>query len=315
MYWYWGGEGFIGSHLVEGLVAAGHRVSLFDRGRGPLLPESVRNSIHAEYGDFCDTEKLAPVLQSVDVVYHLISTTLPKSSNDSPLFDVTSNVCGTLNMLEKARAAGVRKVVFVSSGGTVYGVPQSLPISEAHPTEPICSYGITKLAVEKYLHLFYTLYGLDYAVLRVSNPYGDRQQAGRGQGVIGTFVNRIVNDAPIEIWGDGEVIRDYIHVSDVITALLRSADDTGAEKIFNIGSGVGHSLKQILSCLHEITGVMPNVRWSEQRSFDVPRNVLDIARATRSLGWSPRMDLIDGIRSVYESALATRGAAPAQLSR
>lgn len=310
-----GGEGFIGSHLVEGLVAAGHRVSLFDRDRGPLLPESVRNSIHAEYGDFCDTEKLAPVLHSVDVVYHLISTTLPKSSNDSPLFDVTSNVCGTLNMLEKARAAGVRKVVFVSSGGTVYGVPQSLPISEAHPTEPICSYGITKLAVEKYLHLFYTLYGLDYAVLRVSNPYGDRQQAGRGQGVIGTFVNRIVNDAPIEIWGDGEVIRDYIHVSDVITALLRSADDTGAEKIFNIGSGVGHSLKQILSCLHEITGVMPNVRWSEQRSFDVPRNVLDIARATRSLGWSPRMDLIDGIRSVYESALASRGAAPAQLSR
>lgn len=310
-----GGEGFIGSHLVEGLVAAGHDVSTFDRQPGLLLPGSARKAIRSSYGDFCDAEGLAPLLDSVDVIYHLISTTLPKSSNESPLFDVTSNIGGTLNLLTRARDAGVRKVVFVSSGGTVYGIPRSSPITESHPTEPICSYGITKLAIEKYLHLFHTLHGLDYAVLRVSNPYGDRQQTGRGQGVIGTFVNRIVNQAPIEIWGDGTVVRDYIHVSDVVAALVRSMDDTGTERIFNIGSGVGHSLRQILACLHEITGIAPEVHWEPQRSFDVRENVLDIKRATQALGWSPVVPLIDGVRSVYESALVSRAPAAAQPAR
>jgi UDP-glucose 4-epimerase len=299
-----GGEGFIGSHLVEELVSAGHRVSVFGRKPGRLLPEGIRSSIRSIYGDFCDSESLVPAFNSIDVVYHLISTTLPKSSNESLLFDVTSNIGGTLNMLTKARDCGVRKVVFISSGGTVYGIPRSLPITETHATDPICSYGITKLAIEKYLHLFHTLYGLDYAVLRVSNPYGERQHAGRGQGVVGTFVNRIVVNEPIEIWGDGEVVRDYVHVSDVVDALLRSAADTGTEKVFNIGSGVGHSLNQILEYLHQIAGARLDVRWSEQRSFDVSANVLDIRRASQCLGWSPRVSFRAGIQAVYDSARA-----------
>lgn len=297
-----GGEGFIGSHLVESLVAAGHDVTVFDHKPGQLLPDAIRPSIRCIYGDFCDTTSLAPVFDSIEVVYHLISTTLPKSSNDSPVFDVTSNVCGTLNALQEACKAGVRKVVFVSSGGTVYGIPRSLPIDETHSTEPICSYGITKLSIEKYLHLFHTLFGLDYAVLRVSNPYGDRQHVGRGQGVIGTFVNRIVTNAPIEIWGDGEIVRDYVHISDVIDAMVLSARDTGTEKVFNIGSGVGHSLNQILEFLHSVTGVWPDVKRTEQRTFDVPVNILDIRRAQQCLGWTPRISLPIGIQALYDSA-------------
>jgi UDP-glucose 4-epimerase len=297
-----GGEGFIGSHLVEKLVAAGHEVTVFDHKRGELLPEAIRSAVRCVYGDFCDIESLEPVFSSIEVVYHLISTTLPKSSNDSPVFDVTSNVCGTINALQQACKAGVRKFVFVSSGGTVYGVPRSLPIAETHSTEPICSYGITKLSIEKYLHLFYTLHGLDYSVLRVSNPYGDRQHVGRGQGVIGTFVNRIVTGAPIEIWGDGEIVRDYVHISDVVAALLLNAGDTSTEKVFNIASGVGYSLNQILEFLHDITGIWPDVKRTEQRTFDVPVNILDIRRAQQCLGWTPQISLQIGIQALYDSA-------------
>lgn len=302
-----GGEGFIGSHLVRALVEAGHSCSIVDRQAGSGLSPEVRAQTEAHYGDFTDRDFLRQALAGRDTIFHLISTTLPKSSNEQPIFDVSTNIAGSIAMFEEACQAGVRKVVFVSSGGTVYGVPRKLPIDETHATDPICSYGITKLAIEKYLHLFHVLHGLDYCVLRVSNPYGPGQRAGRGQGAIGTFIDRILNDQSIDIWGDGEVVRDYVHVADVAQAMVRAAIYTGEDRVFNIGSGQGHSLNAILSHLERISGHPLQVNRGPQRDFDVPVNVLAVDRARVQLGWTAETGLEEGLSGAYRQAVLDLG--------
>lgn len=303
-----GGEGFIGSHLVRALVEAGYPCGIVDRQGGPGLSPEVRAGTEAHYGDFTDRELVRRALAGRDTIFHLISTTLPKSSNEQPIFDVNTNIAGSVAMLEEACQAGIRKVVFVSSGGTVYGVPRTLPIDETHPTDPICSYGITKLAIEKYLHLFHVLHGLDYCVLRVANPYGPGQRAGRGQGAIGTFIDRMLSGQSIDIWGDGEVVRDYVHVADVAQAMVRAALHTGEDRVFNIGSGQGHSLNAILTHLERISGRALQVNRGPQRDFDVPVNVLAVERARVQLGWTAETGLEEGLGAVYREAARNFGA-------
>ena len=201
-----GGNGFIGSHLVDRLIADGHFVRVFDK-----YPERYRAPLpEVEYhlGDFGNRGLLLDALRDIDVVYHLISTSLPKTSNDDPAFDVQSNVIETLFLLEQCLAKSVLKFVFVSSGGTVYGRPDRLPIVEESPTNPECSYGITKLTIEKYLNLYHHLHGLDYVVVRPSNPYGSRQDPHGIQGAIAVFLGRVASGKSIEIWGDGTFSKD-----------------------------------------------------------------------------------------------------------
>jgi UDP-glucose 4-epimerase len=239
-------------------------------------------------------------LRDIDVVFHLISTTVPKTSNDDPAFDVMSNVVETINLLEKCVERGVKKVVFLSSGGTVYGAPDSLPVTEDHPTNPECSYGITKLTIEKYLALFHLLYGLDYVVVRPSNPYGPRQNPLGIQGAISVFLGRIVGDKPIEIWGDGEVVRDYVFIEDLVDGIYRAATQTTSSRIFNLGSGEGHSLNTIVDIMRRTNGGDVRVVYAMKRSFDVPRIYLDIRRATDELAWRPVTPFEVGIRKSWE---------------
>jgi len=187
------------------------------------------------------------------------------------------------------------KLVFVSSGGTVYGRPQQTPIPETHPTEPTCSYGIVKLAIEKYLALYQMLHGLDYRVLRLANPYGPGQEANRAQGVIGTFLSRVVHDEAIEVWGDGSVVRDYLYIGDTVAAMLLAAEYAGAERIFNIGSGEGHSVREIIAAVEQATGKKAKASYTAARKFDVPVSVLDISRAQNELGWRPAVNLDEGL--------------------
>jgi UDP-glucose 4-epimerase len=293
-----GGNGFIGSHLVDRLLCEGHAVRVFDkyeeRYRRPLADVDYRT------GDFGNRGLLADALQDIDTVFHLISTTLPKTSNDDPAFDVQSNVIETLFLLEQCAARKNVKVVFVSSGGTVYGKPRQLPIPEASPTEPECSYGITKLTIEKYLALYNHLHGLDYRIVRPSNPFGPRQNPDGIQGAIPVFLGRVARDEPIEIWGDGEVVRDYLYVEDFVDGLYRAACADVPERIFNIGSGRGHSLNEIVASIRTVTGRPVRVVHRQGRSFDVPQIYLDVSRAAEWLGWHPATSLDDGIGKTWE---------------
>lgn len=292
-----GGCGFIGSHLLSALLAKGYNVRCFDRPRVIPLGESHLSDPNFELfeGDFLSEADVAGALEGCDICYHLISTTLPKSSNEDPIFDVESNLLGTVRMLTHALKAGVKKIVFVSSGGTVYGIPMQVPIPETHPTNPICSYGITKLAIEKYLGLFHQLHGLDYTVLRLSNPFGEGQQTHASQGAVAVFLGKALRGETIEIWGDGSVIRDYVYIDDVIAALLAVLEYRGPEHIFNIGSGRGLSLNDVLDSIESVTGRPVLRHYVSGRPFDVPANVLCIKRAKLELGWYPRVDFKDGL--------------------
>ena len=295
-----GGAGFIGSHLAEALLQAGHRVRIFDRPHLDRLPAFLqRGEFEVFTGDFLNPRTLSPALEGSEIVFHLVSTTLPKTSNDNPMYDVESNVMGTLRLLELCRQQGVRKVVFASSGGTVYGVPRSVPIDESHPTDPICSYGIHKLAIEKYLQLNHRVHGLDYCVVRPANLYGPRQRLDIAQGAVAVFLDRALRGKPIQVWGDGSVVRDYLYVGDAAEALLKAAAFEGEPRLFNIGSGAGTSLTQLIKEIEALLGRAVPVEYSAARSLDVPANVLDASLARRHLGWVPRTSLAEGLRRTH----------------
>ena len=295
-----GGAGFLGSHVTEALLARGHRVRVFDREHVDL-----RNLQHLEGdwefvgGDLGSVSDQERAVEGSSSLFHLVSTTIPATSNQDPAFDVETNLLATVRLLERARQMRMERFVFVSSGGTVYGRPERIPIPEDHPTEPLVSYGVVKLAVEKYLHLYHHLYGLPYSVVRLSNPYGPRQRAGGAQGAASVFLARVHAGKPIEIWGDGGVVRDYIFVSDAVEGILAAHDRSGPSGTYNIGSGAGTSLKDLVAAIGEVTGRQVDVRYTPGRAFDVPANVLDISRARRELGWTPRTDLHEGLRRTW----------------
>ncbi len=294
-----GGGGFQGGHLCQRLAGRGDFVRVFSN-NAPNAASQTANLPNVEWviADFQDAEAVERALQGVDVVFHLISTTLPKTSNDDPVHDVMSNVVPTIRLLDLARRNQVKKIIYFSSGGTVYGIPNTIPIPEHHPTQPICSYGIHKCTIEHYLYLYQVLYGLDYAVMRISNPYGPNQGLGRGQGAVGVFLDKLMRGEPIEIWGDGSVIRDYIHVDDVVEAALSLVEYRGAHKIFNIGSGQGKSLTELIAEIAAVLDCKQDVTYLPARSLDVSANVLDISLACKEFGWSPRIAFRDGLKQL-----------------
>ena len=293
-----GGKGFLGSHLVDALLDRGQQVRVFDR-PNVMFPSAApisRSRLEVFEGDFASDADTAAAVVGCDICYHLVSTTLPKSSNADPLFDIETNLLGSVRLLNHAVRNGVKKIVFVSSGGTVYGKTLRLPVEEGHPTNPISSYGITKLAIEKYLGLFLELHGLEYSVVRLSNPYGERQRTHASQGVIAVFLGKVLRGEVLEIWGDGSVVRDYVYIADVIRALLAAADYQGDERILNIGSGEGKSLNEIMDVIGQVTGKDVMRTYVKARSFDVPASVLSISRASNALNWRPEVPLVEGVK-------------------
>jgi UDP-glucose 4-epimerase len=302
-----GGGGFIGSHLAEALLSAGHRVRLFERPHlMSLAAPSAQGKVETVTGDFLNRGDLEHALRGIEAVFHLVSTTLPGPSNDNPAYDIETNLVGTLRLLELCRAQRVRKVIFSSSGGTIYGVPASVPIPESHPTNPLCSYGIHKLAVEKYLQLYHALHGLDYCILRPSNPYGERQRTDVAQGAVAVFLERALRGEPIEIWGDGSVVRDYLYVGDVADAFARALSYEGAQRVFNIGSGTGTTLKDLVEKIGALLGRKLAVDYRPARRVDVPINVLDSSAAARLLDWRPRTSLAQGLQRTCDWMRAAR---------
>lgn len=296
-----GGGGFIGSTIADRLLAEGHSIRIFERPRVEAYRKFKPTEV-VEWvaGDLSSANDVNGVVQGVDAVFHLVSTTLPKNSNDDPIYDVQSNIIPSLHILNAMVAHKVRNIVFISSGGTVYGAPQYLPVDEVHPTEPQVSYGITKLTIEKYLSLYRQLHGIRSVVLRVANPYGERQRIETAQGAVGVFVHRALRGQPIEIWGDGSVTRDYIHVQDVADAFARALAYNGDQICFNISAGVGTSLNELVGMLGEVLGQSLDVRYLPGRSFDVKVNVLSNALAHQELGWVPRISMREGLERTVE---------------
>lgn len=288
-----GAGGFLGSNLCRHLRGRGAQVRAF--GRRMSFPDAL---VGMEWlpGQFEDTNTVAAAISGCDVAFHLINTSTPASANADKVADLQANVAATLRFLDACKAERVGRVVFVSSGGTVYGIPDQIPTPETAQTDPITAYGVSKLAVEKYLHVYEHLHGLPYRVLRVANPFGPYQTALKNQGVVAAFLKRALENRSVEIWGDGGLTRDYVYVADVCAALVRAVEHAGPERVFNIGSGVGRSLDDVVAAIGLEIGHFPKVERRPGRPVDVPRSVLDISRAESQLDWRPVTSFSEGIR-------------------
>ena len=289
-----GGSGFLGSHIVDKFLAEKHDVCVYD-----LYPERFRRSpagIKFYTGDFGNVGALDELIATgFDAVIHCVSTTTPKSSNESPEFDIQSNVIGTLYLLDICVKHKVGKLVFMSSGGTVYGDIGNLDVvDETHAVRPMCSYGVSKLTIEHYLDVYRHLRGLDYVALRLSNPYGERQSPLRALGALTVFLHQALRRQVIEIWGDGSVTRDFIYVGDVANAVYLSTINP-VSGVFNVGTGTGLSLRDILTHITKIARTEPSVKWLASRSFDVPRIVLDSKKLRLATNWTSHTTIQDGV--------------------
>ncbi|MBN1277359.1 MAG: NAD-dependent epimerase/dehydratase family protein [Deltaproteobacteria bacterium] len=295
-----GGLGFIGSHLTRKLLASGYRIRIFDKLYGSHdLVSDLADRVEILEGDIEKPEDAVNALEDIDIVIDLIHTTVPGSSMLNPVYDIQSNIASHVHWLKHLADTEVKKVIYVSSGGTVYGIPREIPITETHPTNPLSSYGITKLCIEKYVAMYSELYGIRHLICRPSNVYGEGQRLNIGQGVIGVFLDRAMRCQPIEIWGNGESKRDYLYVSDLVEAIATLLSYSGKEKVFNVSTGKGYSVNDIVRVIEENTTLDVHVHREPVRGFDVPENVLDNLLLSEQTGWKPGVDLQEGIRRVY----------------
>lgn len=291
-----GGLGFMGSHICRELVNRGHFVRIFDKLYGSAeLINDFKDSVEIVESDVSRAEDVVEAIADTDIAINLIHTTVPGSSMNDPSYDVISNVAAAAGWLRELAKTRVQKILYFSSGGTVYGIPESVPIAEDHPTNPISSYGITKLAIEKYTAMYAKQYGIKHYLLRPSNVYGPGQRLHIGQGVIGVMAYRALYNQPLEIWGTGESLRDYLYIDDLVRAVVALLDYAGPHHVFNVSSGQGASVLEIVGLLREQFGLCPDILPEPARGFDVPVNVLDHSRISAETGWRPAVDLETGI--------------------
>ena len=293
-----GGGGFLGLNLCRRLGI----IRLSSPCVRPQLPIQGSTIDHVEWyhGDFSDTVALAAAIETHEIVFHLIHATTPQSANLDMVGDLRQNVAASLALFDICRNSGVEQIIYMSSGGTIYGPSTQIPTSETAPTEPITAYGVGKLAIEKYFALYAHLYGLDYRILRVANPFGPFQIPLKNQGVIAALISRALRNETIEIWGDGSVVRDYVYVGDVVTALECAMFDQSDFHIFNIGSGQGRSLLQIIGDVQSLLNIELKLEWKLGRSVDVPVSILSIERARTVLGWVPTTSFESGLQKTVD---------------
>lgn len=302
-----GGSGFLGKNLCHKLLKTNlYKISVYNRQSKSLHEFShMFPMVKTMTGDLEFETEIYSLLQEIDVIYYLISST--NASNKNLLLEFERNVVPMIRLLDACKERRIR-LIFFSSGGTVYGLPQYTPIDEGHPTDPISPYGIHKLTLEKCIEYYGRTYGLDYRILRITNPYGMYQDPNRNQGAIAVFLAKAILRENIEIWGDGNAIRDYIFVSDVVDACIQLLAYEGPHRIFNISSGVGYSLNEIISEICNQLGHTSKIQYMPKRIQDVPVSILDNSLARRELQWNPKIDLQNGIRRMihmWDSLLHT----------
>ncbi len=287
------GAGFIGRHLLRSLLSQGCVVSVLDEA---LCSAEFSSRTRWVQGSFMNRKDVARAIEGASVVYHLISSTVPGDAVDENE-ELFSNVVQTINLLRECVHQGVRRVVFISSA-SVYGRRRTLPIPEAAETDPISSHGIHKLTIEKYLQLYKYEFGIDCKIMRLSNPYGSGQNLYGRQGFISIVIGKLLSGGDIEIRGEGTAIRDFVHIDDVVWALRRLAVIESDESVFNIGSGQGVCLNDVVGLVQDILGKTVPVRRTDERMADIPASILDISKARRIMGFEPRISLRDGLQEL-----------------
>jgi UDP-glucose 4-epimerase len=303
-----GGAGFIGSHTVDALVAAkSHDLAVLDdlsSGKRERLDPSVRFH-HADIRN-ADEVRLIIDRERPEVLMHLAAQMDVRKSVAEPTFDAEVNIGGFLNLMEAGRQKGLKRVIFSSTGGAIYGEQEQFPCNELHPCRPLSPYGISKLATEAYLFFYKMQYEIDYVALRYSNVYGPRQDPHGEAGVVAIFCGHILAQRPCTIYGDGEQTRDYVYVGDVARANL-AALSTPASGAFNIGTGRETSVNQLFRALARIAGINEPPTFAPMRLGEQRRSVISPARAASELGWQSQITLEEGLKRTFESFKSNSG--------
>jgi UDP-glucose 4-epimerase len=302
-----GGAGFIGSALVDRLLAEGCDVdAIDDLSTGSLSNLADARTHRDRRFSFHRLDVCAPQLHDLvarrrpEVIFHLAAQLDVRVSVARPMFDAQVNIIGTLNLLEAALAAGTRKVVFAGSGGTLYGIPESVPVRESHPQRPISPYGVSKKAAGDYLYFYREVHGLEYTELALANVYGPRQDLNGEAGVIAIFARQLLAGKQPAIYGDGTQTRDYVYVDDVVDAFVRSTE-RGGGLLMNIGTGVETSVLDLYGVMAGLAGFRGGPRFAPERPGELARSALDPGRAAIHLGWKPWTPLADGLELTLES--------------
>ena len=291
-----GAAGFIGTNLIMSLMRdTANDILAVDESES-YFGECVKapNVRLCECSFRAETD-FKPLLAGREIVYHLISTNNPTCSNHNIGKDIADNILISINILEACVASRVGKVVFISSGGTVYGDRVVCPIKENAVTNPINTYGIQKLTIEKLFYLYHHMHGLDYAIVRLANPYGPHQRPNGRLGVVTTFAYKALKNETLTVYGDGNVIRDYIYINDAVDGIIRIAGNKSDEKVFNLGSGKGTTVNQVIKIIRQTLGRDVAVEYIAGRSVDVPANVLDISKYKAAFGVDQFISLEKGI--------------------
>lgn len=300
-----GGAGFIGSTLVDRLLADGHEVHVVDdlrRGRRENLAAAqatgrmTLHEIDIATGDLLDVVTAA----APEVVFHLAAQIDVRASVTRPLDDARENVLGTINVAEAAREAGVRKVVFASSGGSIYGSPEHLPVSETAPLDPKSPYAASKISGEVYLGMYRRLHGLDFTTLAMANVYGPRQDPGGEAGVVAIFGSALLFGRATTLFGDGGNTRDYVYVDDAVSSFVAAAGERGGGMRFNIGTGLQTSDRELHTLVAAAAGADDAPQYAPARLGDLRKSALDSSAAHRVLGWRPRVELAEGVRRTID---------------
>ncbi|MCQ9335017.1 GDP-mannose 4,6-dehydratase [Corynebacterium phoceense] len=295
-----GGAGFIGSHLVDLLIAKGHDVVVIDNLSSGTLDNLAQHE-SATNLTFIEDELLTMDIDDVvaqyqpEVIFHLAAQIDVRRSVEDPIRDAQLNISATIRLAEAARKAGVRKIVHTSSGGSIYGLPEDLPVSEETPLDPHCPYAASKVSGEYYLNTFRHLYGVDCSFIAPANVYGPRQNPHGEAGVVAIFSEALLSGRPTKIFGGGTNTRDYVYVGDLVRAFYAASGERGSGMRFNIGTSIETTDRNLHSLVAEVVGAPDTPEDLPARLGDLPRSALSYARAKHVLDWEPQVTLREGI--------------------